>query len=497
MKSITILLFLILQLLCVTAAPTSLLKPSQDSWYNLPKNFEDAQPGDILKWRKTPAPIDSPFFTLNIRNSWQQMVRSTDSLGNPTVAVSTIIQPYNADPSTLVSYNPIEDAVNIDCSPSYAYLDGADNSTATTQSEMYIIQLVLNQGWNVIVPDWEGPKSAYVAAELSAYQTLDLIRGALQTKNITEINSGAKVAMWGYSGGTIGPLWASALQSRYAPDLNDNFIGVAVGGTVTNVTDTAVLLDGNASAGQVAAALGGAGEQYPSFKTQLFKSMNPDKVDKFNKIYKTCLDDSHEVFLNDNFFSGEDKYFPEGWEFLQIPAIRDVLDANTLAINKSDDIPQFPIFFYHGQKDITVHIDTVERVFNNWCSWTDTPIGNKDNTTYTTKKRGLSLEFAIDQNNDHYQQAKQGIPAAFAWLDKRFKGEPHVDGCSRIERKSNLLYPGVAKGVIEFVEAAAKTLVGARIGPTNSIFDLFANGMENLPELNLDLDLNLDLNISL
>lgn len=62
-------------------------KPSIDPFYNAPAGFEKAAVGEILQSRKTPKPITAVFVPVKIQNSWQLLVRSEDSFGNPNVIV--------------------------------------------------------------------------------------------------------------------------------------------------------------------------------------------------------------------------------------------------------------------------------------------------------------------------------------------------------------------------------------------------------------------------
>ena len=73
-----------------------------------PKGFENAAVGDILQSRATPKSITGGFTPLKIQNSWQLLVRSEDSFGNPNVIVTTVIEPVNADPSKIASYQVLK-----------------------------------------------------------------------------------------------------------------------------------------------------------------------------------------------------------------------------------------------------------------------------------------------------------------------------------------------------------------------------------------------------
>ena len=166
-------LILFLSLLqTIFASLFSLKPPSQDDFYKAPAGFKAAKPGDILKTRKSPNKPSSLYAPVEVQNSWQLLVRSEDSFGNPNAFVTTIIQPKNADPSKVVSYQNWEDASNINCSPSYGLQLGAPLSTILTQLDMTFIVPPLKSGYYVVLPDYEGPKSTFGVGRQSGKATL-------------------------------------------------------------------------------------------------------------------------------------------------------------------------------------------------------------------------------------------------------------------------------------------------------------------------------------
>lgn len=113
----------------VFAAPPAnsagVLKPSMDDFYQPPPGFESAELGTVLKMRQTPHQLRSIYIPLNVKNSWQLLVRSSSAQGNATAVVTTLIEPFNANSTRLVSYQIAEDAANVDCAASYSFQFGA------------------------------------------------------------------------------------------------------------------------------------------------------------------------------------------------------------------------------------------------------------------------------------------------------------------------------------------------------------------------------------
>ena len=459
MKFAYLLLALITPIYCGILLPT---KPSNDPFYNAPAGYEDAKVGDILQHRSTPKPITGAFFPSKVQNSWQLLVRSEDSFGNPNVLVTTILQPFNADSSKVVSYQAYEDSAKFDCSPSYALQYGSDISTLSTQTEMPFISVLIEQGYYVVVPDYEGPKLTFTVGRQSGQATLNSIRAALKSGNLTGITEDAKVAMWGYSGGSLASGWAAALQPKYAPELDNNLIGAALGGFVTNITATAEATDGTAFAGIVANALGGLSNEYNLLKTILANDANILLKFRISQFDDFCLADSLVNFVGTQFFVGVARIFKSGWSILNKSGIRDIVEENEL-VNFSE-IPKIPVFIYHGSVDQIVPIVNSKKTFQNWC---DGGIA--------------SLEFAEDASNGHITETIVGAPAALTWIIARFAGDATVTGCQQTKRLNNFEYPGIPASILEYFQSGLKTLIGAGLGPDIQKDQVTALGLAKLP----------------
>lgn len=137
------------------------LAPTQDLFYDVPANVSGYNNGDIIKWRTPPAQLRSIYFPMNVKNAWQLLVKTEDSFGNPTAFVTTVMEPYNAIPSKVLSYQAFEDSACLDCSPSYSVLYGASMNTIGIQYEVALMEIGLSKNWYVVLPDYEGPKSAF------------------------------------------------------------------------------------------------------------------------------------------------------------------------------------------------------------------------------------------------------------------------------------------------------------------------------------------------
>lgn len=445
-KFLEIILFVSTLFSSVRAAPPKVLKPSEDSFYEPPDGYEKEQPGTILRIRKSPHKLRSIYLPIEVKNAWQLLVRTTNSLGEPYAIVTTVIEPFNADPTKLVSYQVAEDSSQPDCAPSYSFQYGADMNTIVAQAEMYLMQVALSKGWFVVTPDYEGPLATFTAGKQSGMGTLDSIRATLNIRNITGMSSDVKIALWGYSGGTIPSGWAASLQPSYAPELKKHLIGVAVGGFVSNITATAVSVDGTLFAGLTASAVTGLAGLYPDFNRTLREGTFKHKLPKLLMVRDMCLVSTILLYSYERFFTGPQRYFRDGLKVLQDPYIQKVLSENTLTFNKSA-IPDIPVFVFHGTNDTIVPFVGAQEAYDVWC---EGGVG--------------SFEFAVDKEG-HLSEIFHGSPAAIAWLENRFAGKAPVKGCKRTERDSNLAYPGVDEALVSFLQAAYKSIFQKDVGP--------------------------------
>ena len=432
----------------IFASPLTVKSPLVDDFYTAPDGYESAKLGEILKLRKTPSKLSSMFFEIDIKNSWQLLVRSEDSFGNATAIVTTVIEPYNADPSKVLSYQTFEDSANIECSPSYGMQYGAPWSTVATQIDMALMVPMLKQGYYVVSPDYEGPKSTFTVGRQSGKATLDSIRAILKSNKFTGIKSDAKVAMWGYSGGSLASGWAAALQPKYAPELKKNLIGAALGGFVTNITATAEATDGTLFAGLVPNALSGLANEYPEFKKILYQKVSKAATDNLRQGTEHCIGGAILYFAEDQYFTGDDRAFPGGYGLLKEEVVNKTILENNLMQMDKDYLPDIPIFVYHGALDSIVPISNVHVTYKNWCDW------------------GInSFEFSEDLLNGHITETIVGAPAAITWLEARFDGEPVVKGCKKTSRITNFSYPNISDSTSSFFEGILNSVTGSELGP--------------------------------
>ena len=195
-------------------SPLKPLPPSQDPWYAAPPGFEQAEPGSVLRLR--PAPGNMTSVVQSATGVLHMLYRTTDTCGRPAWAVTTLLLPkkYYVSSSgqlALLSYQFAYDSANVDSSPSYSLFNALTelDSNLGISANIDLLdfsELLLNQGWIVNAPDYEGPTAALGAGIQAGHATLDAQRAVSNLRRMIGAREKLTVALWGYSGVASGGL---------------------------------------------------------------------------------------------------------------------------------------------------------------------------------------------------------------------------------------------------------------------------------------------------
>lgn len=220
--------------------------PGQDPFYRYDGTtpLEQVAPGTVLKSRTTslhvvgiPLPIKAV----------QLLYRSTGQLGQPTTNVTSVLKPpVGLGTPRLVSYQSFYDSLNPDDEPSYAISGGGLSiGGAIPQLESGLVSPLLLAGYTVAVPDTEGQAADFAAGPEYGINTLDGIRAAASARASTGVTTTTKVGLIGYSGGAIATEWAAELAPSYAPDVDADIVGSAMGGVLVDPAHNLHYVDGS------------------------------------------------------------------------------------------------------------------------------------------------------------------------------------------------------------------------------------------------------------
>ncbi|KAF4513199.1 hypothetical protein G6O67_000501 [Ophiocordyceps sinensis] len=419
----------------------SLRPPSEDPFYTVPDDVEEAAPGTILRHRAPPNAIAGfGILPVRLQASHQILYRTTDSLGDATATVLTVLIPYNADLGKVLSYQVAEDAATIDCAPSYAFqfghATGPNHGTIVTEAELLLVEAALEQGWVVIVPDFLGPKGAFLANELAGQATLDGVRAAINSASFTGIRKKPTVTMWGYSGGSLATLWAAELQPTYAPELS--IAGAAVGGTVPNIATTVKMVNKKESAGLIPAGILGLANQYPELDRLLDQHVLPQHRAGFYKPRSQCL------MANLNQFANKDVtgMLDDPSLIFTHPLAVSVINRNRLG----SSTPRMPIFVYKSTADEVSPVSETDALVRQYCA------------------AGATVEYQRDAESDHGSLAVLAAPKALSWL-RETMNDRRRKGCVTRTVTSSLLDPAALEFLPKILIDALLILLGKRVGP--------------------------------
>lgn len=221
-------------------------------------------------------------------------------------------------------------------------------------------------GISVVVPDYEGPKSALFSGFTAGYAILDSARAV---RNFFHWPNTAEVAMTGYSEGAHVTAWAANLAPSYAPDLN--IVGVTHGGTPIDMELTLKHFDNTSFSGFTIGGLHGMMVSYKKFKKAIKRVASVEVINDLENIRKPP--NCHSVlrgpdYANKPYMSmlkirgGKNPY--------EWGPIRHVLDRETLWNNKSSvgvGYPTFPRMIYHGDHDDVISFEAVKAYVEQQC----------------------------------------------------------------------------------------------------------------------------------
>ncbi|KAL8287171.1 hypothetical protein RQP46_003623 [Phenoliferia psychrophenolica] len=343
--------------------PSIPVNPHVDPFYQPTAGWQQTTPGTILANRTV---IIAALTAVPIPVSgYQLLYRTTDAFGNPMVTVTTIMVPVNATSDKLVAYASAEDAVNIQCAPSFTIQEGAPTSYPTSlTTEQAIMEIYLAQGWIMTLVDYEGPNSAYVAGPQQGRAVLDAIRATLLFGSSIGLDRSAKVVMTGYSGGAIGVGWAEALLSSYASELN--IVGSATGGTPASLRPSFIQINNGFESGLIVAALTGLGAGYPAFNASMYSLATP----LFNSMITDAIENNcgGESKGNSIDFFADTTYFSSGRNTLSEPVWVETFALTQLGTANKTLTPTIPIHMYHALDDEFIPYSVARELADSWCS---------------------------------------------------------------------------------------------------------------------------------
>lgn len=226
------------------SAARAAVPPGEDPFYRYEGSapLSSIAPGTVLKTRTLAYHVVG--IPLPVRVV-QLLYRSTGQTGQPTVNVTSVLEPpISFGSPNIVAYQSFYDSLNPNDEPSYSISGGVTLGGAIPDVESALIGPELSAGNAVVVDDTEGEAADFAAGPEYGINTLDSLRAAIGS-SATGLSGSKKIGLIGYSGGAIATEWAAELAPSYAPDVNKRLVGATFGGVLVDPAHNLHYVDGS------------------------------------------------------------------------------------------------------------------------------------------------------------------------------------------------------------------------------------------------------------
>jgi hypothetical protein len=423
---LTIALLVIFMALMAPAAGAA-VPPEQDPFYSYEGStpLANITPGTVLKTRTlsyhvagVPLPIKAV----------QLLYRSTGETGQPTVNVTSVLQPpLRLGAPTIVSYQSFYDSLNPEDEPSYAISGGVTLGGLIPTAESGLIAPALLAGETVVVPDTEGETADFAAGPEYGMNTLDSLRAVLGSP-ASGAAGAKKIGLIGYSGGAIATGWAAELASSYAPDISSRIVGAAMGGVLVDPAHNLHYVEGSTVwAGVIPMAVIGVSR---AFHVDLTPYLNEYGLQLYNKLQRASIVTVLGEYPGLTWAQIAKPEYPTPES---VPVYVEVVNQ---LIMGSRGTPSMPMFIGQGNGgelegtsgnkegigpgDGVMIAGDVRSLAREYCS------------------RGVSVQYEEYEHLSHVPSAAVWLGEANAWLAARFAGLPAPQNCSSIAPGNSL-----------------------------------------------------------
>lgn len=231
------------------------------------------------------------------------------------------------------------DALGSQCDPSYT-LTGAGQQGAAGTLEQGVISGYLSNGYDVVVPDYEGPQLEWTVGRQSGYMALDGIRAA---ERVLRLPASTPVALAGYSGGSVPTQWGAEVASRYAPELR--IVGAAAGGLPVNLAHNLPYVSGSKDWSGVIPALIVAYRRAYGLDVDSFLSPKGTRI--VNQVQHQCINDFASKFPG---LTDASMVRAPYTSLLQVPSVSAAIADNVMG---TAGTPRVPMLLAVGDADGT------------------------------------------------------------------------------------------------------------------------------------------------
>ncbi|KAK5713041.1 hypothetical protein LTR15_011402 [Elasticomyces elasticus] len=377
--------------------------PNIDPFYQAPGNIASYSNGEVIRHRAVATTL-----VARAAESYQVFYRTTDAQGDAIGTVATILAPTNPSlPPNLFSYQAAEDALNLDCAPSWGWVNKSSAVEYYYQSDAPVLaQWVLSQGYHFVSSDFEGPDAVWLVGLTEGRATLDGVRATINHLHLPV--SQTSIGLW------------------------------AFGGTPTDLSLASTVLGGGIAALLSGAGLIGLANGRPDLNATLNTLLTPYGVEVVTKLRapNMCVNANLATFADVNFT----RMFTENpWTN---PAIAKIVADESLLSNASSlsvPVPKFPRFQFHGTSDKTIPYIIEAQYVAQQCA------------------AGADIRFLSLPDQDHGPAYLNSIPGAAQFILDAFAGTLGSVACG-----ANVTVPSIGSAeAVDLLGVNSNILMGA------------------------------------
>ncbi|MEU6565248.1 lipase family protein [Nocardia nova] len=409
-------------------APAPSAHASPDTFYEYTggQPLSTIAPGTVLDTRTLPYHV---FGLATPVTAVQLLYRTTDARQRPSVNVTSVLIPPDAKTGEAVAYQSAYDSLNPADGTSRAI--AGDNPVTLTNGEGADFAPFLAQGRPVIVADTEGPTADFLVGPVYGPATLDSIRAATHSA-ATGLGPQTRIGLLGYSGGGLGTAWTAALAPSYAPDVNAQLVGAALGGLPVNPAQMLrYIAESPLWAGMAPMVIVGLARAYDIDLTSYLTDLGAQLVSEFSRVPLTQVLGQHQGVTWAQMFKA--KYGTPA-------AIAPLAEAMRKVNLGSAPTPTTPMFIGQAANGAMVGANDAQP-----------GIGPGDGVTIAGDVRSLARQYCGTGNDsivyhqydtlEHTTAVPGWMAEALPWLNDRFAGISAPGNCPAIAAGNPLTSP--------------------------------------------------------
>lgn len=302
---------------------------------------------------------DATWFAYDTRDSFGRDISATATLFRAT-------RPWDSTSERpVVIITPFTQGGDDPCAFSHTvtqgtHIDPTNPGESAVASQYYAIHSMLEQGWDVVVPDHPGlgtpDQHSYMDNVASGQALLDAATAGLSLLDRPH----APIALTGHSQGAGASAWAAENAPHYAPKLNIK--AAALSAPPYNLPHLAQDVDGKQEVGMLFMAVNTLSRQYPAVQAEIDRVFTPEGKALLAKADTMCVPAMFAVIgkhnTRDLTTTGESVFDLVN----RLPDVQKEIQRQRIGLRA----PQVPVLMIYHQSDPLVSWEDSRALGENW-----------------------------------------------------------------------------------------------------------------------------------